>query len=152
MSKTLKFILIVIICQLFSYYFAGIIAQLFLGAKEFYPPSPQALSYLKDPHDPALQLLILPAQALRGLLFALVILPFRDRILELGDRLGGLAITGLIFVIGYLAASGGMIEHFVYFKPGDYPAKFAAITFIEVLIQSLIMGWLIVKLDKKFNR
>lgn len=152
MFKTfLRFALIVIVSQLVTYYVAGIIAQVFLGASEFYPPSPNAIRYLKDPHDPTLQLWILPAQALRGLLFAIVLFPFRQRLLELGTWYGGLAIAGIIFVMGFVAASGGMIEHFVYFKAADYPVKFAAITFIEILIQTLLMGPIIVWLDNRFN-
>lgn len=147
----LKFTLIVIVMQVITYYFAGIIAQLLLGASQFYPPSPNAISYLRDPHDPSLQLWILPAQALRGLLFALVLFPFRRRILELGTVRGGLLVAGFIFVAGYVAASGGMIEHFVYFKPADYPIKFAVITFVEILIQTVIMGPSIVYLDTRFR-
>ena len=41
-------------------------------------------------------------------------------------------------MVGYVAASGGMIEHFVWFS--EYPVKFAVITFIEILIQVAIMG------------
>ena len=153
MFKTfLKFGLIVIVSHLFTYFIAGIIAQVALGASQFYPPSPNAISYLRDPHDPALQLWILPAQILRGLLFAAVLFPFRQRILELGRWYGGLAITSLIFIMGYVAASGGMIEHFVYFKAEDYPVKFAVITFVEVLIQTLLMGSMIVWLDKRISR
>ena len=152
MKSFLKFALIVIVAQVVTYYIAGIIAQLALGASEFYPPSPNAISYLRDPHDPSLQLWILPAQALRGLLFAVVLFPFRQRILELGTWSGGLAIMGFIFVAGYIAASGGMVEHFVYFNAADYPLKFAAITFVEILIQSLLMGPSIVRLDKRFIR
>ena len=152
MKSFLKFALIVIVAQVITYYIAGIIAQLAFGANEFYPPSPNAISYLRDPHDPSLQLWILPAQALRGLLFAVVLFPFRHRILELGTWSGGLAIMGFIFVAGYIAASGGMVEHFVYFKAADYPPKFAAITFVEILIQSLLMGPSIVRLDKRFIR
>ena len=147
----LKFALIVVIAQLITYFFAGVIAQLVLGANQFYPPSPTAISYLSDPHDPAVLAWIVPAQALRGLLFAVVLFPLRQRILGLGTWVGGLAIAGIIFVMGYVAASGGMIEHFVYFKPADYPVKFAAITFVEVLIQTVLMGLMIVPLDKRFN-
>ena len=147
----LKFVLIVIIAQIITYYIAGIVAQLFLSANEFYPPSANAIRYLKDPHDPFLQLWILPAQVLRGLLFAVVLFPFRKRISELGTWSGGLAITAIIFVMGYVAASGGIIEHFVFFKAADYPVKFAVITFTEVLIQTLLMGTMIVRLDKRFN-
>jgi len=153
MFKTLlKFILIVIVSQIITYYIAGIIAQLFLGANAFYPPSPNAISYLRDPHDPGLQLWILPAQVLRGLLFALVLFPFRQRILQLGKWSGGFAITFVILIIGFVAASGGMIEHFVFFNAADYPIKFAVITFIEILIQTLLMGPMIVRLDLRFSK
>ena len=140
LKSFLKFALIIIIAQVVTYYFAGIIAQLVLGANQFYPPSPQAISYLRDPHDPNLQIWILPAQALRGLLFALVLFPFRKQIVEFGILRGGLMVAGFVFVAGYVAASGGMIEHLVYFKAADYPVKFAAITFVEILIQVVIMG------------
>ena len=54
MLKTfLGFALIVVIAQVVTYFFAGVIAQLVLGANQFYPPSPTAISYLRDPHDPA---------------------------------------------------------------------------------------------------
>ena len=147
----LKFALIVIVGQVVTYYFAGIIAQSMLGANQFYPPSPTAISYLRDPHDPGLQVWILPAQALRGLLFALVLFPFRRQIIELCSLRGGLAVAGFVFIAGYVAASGGMIELFVYFKAADYPARFAMITFVEILIQTAIMGPSVVHFSKRFN-
>lgn len=148
----LKFNLIIIVSQFVTYYIAGIIAQAVLGAAEFYPPSPNAIGYLEDPHDLSLQLWILPAQALRGVLFAIALFPFRQRLLELGRWYGGLAVAGILFGVGYVAASGGMIEHFVYFKSADYPAKFAAITFGEVLIQTLLMGQIIARWDRGVHR
>ena len=151
LKSFLKFALIIIIAQVVTYYFAGIIAQLVLGANQFYPPSPQAISYLRDPHDPSLQIWILPAQALRGLLFSLVLFPFRKQIVEFGILRGGLMVAGFVFVAGYVAASGGMIEHFVYFKAADYPVKFAVITFIEILIQVVIMGPWIVAWMKRYQ-
>jgi hypothetical protein len=104
----LKFALIVLIAHIVTYLIAGIIAQLILGASEFYPPSPNAISYLRDPHDPVVQIWILPAQALRGLLFALALFSFRRRFMELGSWAGGFMFGAVIFVIGYIAASGGM--------------------------------------------
>jgi hypothetical protein len=85
----LKFALIVLITHIVTYFIAGIIAQLLLGASEFYPPSPHAISYLRDPHDPSLQGWILPAQALRGLLFVLALFPFRRQFVEMGAWVGG---------------------------------------------------------------
>jgi len=144
-----KFTGIVVVAQLVTYFVAGVIAQNVLGANEFYPPSANAISYLRDPHDLTLVAWIFPVQALRGLLFALVLWPFRQRIMELGTWLGGLAIASVIFVAGYVSASGGMIEHFLYFRAADYPVKFAMITFVEILIQTLLMGPAIVAAEKR---
>lgn len=148
-KSLLKFILIFIVSQIITYYLAGMLAQLVLGAGAYYPPSPTALSYLKNPQDPSVQLWILPAQALRGVLFALILFPFRQRIQELGVWIGGAALGGIIFITGYVAASGGMIEHFVFFS--EYPARFAAITFVEVLFQTLLIGLMVVRLDRRYN-
>jgi hypothetical protein len=52
MKSFLKCAVIVIVSQVITYYIAGIIAQLALGANEFYPPSPNAIRYLRAPHDP----------------------------------------------------------------------------------------------------
>lgn len=147
----LKFALIMMVAQAITYYFAGIIAQNVLGAHDFYPPSATAITYLKDPRDPGVQLWILPAQLLRGLLFALVLFPFRKQILESGIWRGGLLIAGFIFIAGYVAASGGMVEHFVFFKAEDYPVRFAFISFFEILIQTAIMGPAVVFMDRKYD-
>ncbi len=133
-----KFILITIVTMVATYFAAGLIARFVLGGSEFYPPSPTAISYLRDPSAPGMALVIWPAQALRGLLIALALFPVRTQFLELGVWRGGLAFGAIIFVVGYVAASGGMIEHFVWFT--EYPVKFAAITFVEILIQIAIMG------------
>ena len=133
-----KFILITIVTMVATYFVAGLIARFVLGGSEFYPPSPTAISYLRDPSAPGMALVIWPAQALRGLLIALALFPVRKQFLELGVWRGGLAFGAIIFVVGYVAASGGMIEHFVWFT--EYPVKFAAITFVEILIQVAIMG------------
>ncbi len=145
----LKFAVIVAVCQMLTYFVAGVIAQAVLGAGEFYPPSPHGLSYLRDPHEIPM-LTILSAQALRGILFALVLFPFRTKILELGRWYGALAMAGIILIVGYVASSGGLIEHFVFFTAADYPAKFAAITLVEVLIQTTGLGVLVLWLEQRF--
>ena len=59
--------------------------------------------------------------------------------MELGVWAGGRRFCSkFFFVVGYVAASGGMVEHFVSFT--EYPVKFALITFIEILVQVIIMG------------
>ncbi len=151
LKSFLKFALIVVIAQVVTYFIAGIIAQNLLGANQFYPPYPTAISYLRDPHDPGVQAWIFPAQALRGLLFALILFPLKDRIMQLGVLRGGLIVMGFVFIAGYVAASGGMIEHFVYFKAEDYPMTFAIITFVEILIQTAIMGPAVVYFTKRYE-
>jgi hypothetical protein len=79
----------------------------------------------------------------------LALFPFRKRFVELGVWSGGLAFGAVIFIVGFVAASGGMIEHFIWFN--EYPAKFAAITFIEILIQVAIMGPWTVSWMKRSN-
>jgi hypothetical protein len=151
LKSFLKFALILIVTHMVTYFVAGVVSQQILGANQFYPPSPNAISYLRDPHDLGLQIWIFPAQVLRALLFALVLFPFRKQIMDFGIVQGGLLVAGFVFIAGYVAASGGMIEHFVYFKAADYPAKFALITFIEILIQVTIMGPWTVAWMKKAN-
>ncbi len=138
LKSFLKFALFVMVTMVVTYFIAGLVARFVLGGDEFYPPSLTAISYLRDPAAPGMALKIWPAQALRGLLFAIALFPLRRRFVELGTWGGGFVLGGIIFMIGYIAASGGMIEHFVWFN--EYPFKFAMITFIEILIQVAIMG------------
>jgi hypothetical protein len=142
-----KFALIVMVTMIATYFIAGLLARFVLGGSEFYPPSPTAISYLRDPAAPGMALIIWPAQLLRGLLFALVLFPLRKRFVELGTWGGGVVFGGVVFVVGYVAASGGMIEHFVWFT--EYPVKFALITFVEILVQVAIMGlWTVAWMKK----
>lgn len=138
-----RFTLVVIVGQVITYFIAGIVAQQFLGAAEFYPPSPTALGYLRNPSDPDVYRWVLPAQALRGLLFAAVLFPFRQRIIDLGPLNGTAAVAAAVFVIGYVAASGGLIEHWVFFT--EYPLRFAGITLVEVFLQAVVLGYLVAR-------
>lgn len=147
LKSFLKFAGIVMVTMVVTYFVAGLVARFGLGGHEFYPPSPTAISYLRDPAAPGMALKIWPAQALRGLLFAIALFPLRKRFLEFGIWMGGLVFGGIVFVVGYIAASGGMIEHFIWFN--EYPIKFAIITFIEILIQVVIMGpWTVAWMKK----
>ena len=137
-KSLLKFSLIVMVTTIVTYFIAGLVARFVLGGEAYYPPSPTAISYLRDPAAPGMALIIWPAQLLRGLLFALALFPLSNYFVKMGIWRGGLVFGGIIFVVGYIAASGGMIEHFVWFN--EYPVAFAAITFVEILIQVIIMG------------
>ena len=138
LKSLLRFAGIVVVTMVATYFVAGLVARFVLGGSEFYPPSPTAISYLRDPAAPGMALLIWPAQALRGLLIAAALFPLRRAFIQMGTWAGGLSFGAVILVVGYIAASGGMIEHFVWFN--EYPVKFAMITLVEILIQVVIMG------------
>lgn len=149
LRSVLIFALGMVIFQVITYLFAGVLAQNLFGASVFYPPSPEALCFLRDPRSAYVQGLIVPAQILRGLLFAAVLLPFRKTIWSYGKLRGGLLIGAVLFVIGYVAASGGMIEHLVFFNP--VPSSFYTITFFEVLIQTMLLGLLVMWWEVRLN-
>ena len=70
--------------------------------------------------------------------------------MELGQYLGGLSVTALIFLIGEVASAGGIIERFVYYTP--IPLGFVVITEIEILLQTLLFGQLLLYWEKRFNK
>lgn len=148
-KSALVFAIGVIILHVVTYYFAGIIAQVILNARQYYPPSPNAISFLRDPVSTYVQVRIVPAQVLRRVLFAIALYPFRRRIMELGQYYGGLAVTGVVFLLGEVAGTGGMIEHYVYYI--SIPLGFVLITFVEVLLQTLLFGQLLLLWEKRFN-
>ena len=149
LKHALIFVAGVLVAQVATYFIAGIIAQTVLGVGRFYPPSSEAISYLRDPLSEYVRTYIFPAQILRGIFYGIALLPFRKSILAMGQKMGGLAVAGIVFVIGYFASSGGLIEHFVFFN--EYPLTFAFITTIEIAIQALLMGQILLCLERKFN-
>ena len=149
-KSVLVFVVGVIVLHIVTYYFAGVIAQVGMGARQYYPPYPNALIFLRDPLSSYVQSLIIPAQVLRGLLFAVVLYPFRRRIMEIGQYLGGLSITSMILLVGEVASAGGIIERFVYYTP--IPSGFVVITFFEILIYALLFGQLLLYWERKFNK
>lgn len=147
-KSILLFIIGVMIIHTLTYVIAGIIAQVGLGVGVYYPPSPNAIIFLRDPLSTHVQTLLIPAQLLRGLLFGIALFSFRKRIMELGQVWGGLAVSSVIFLVAYVAAAGGMIEHIVFFIP--IPAGFMVITLVEILLYALMFGQLLLLWEKKF--
>ncbi len=124
--------------QLVSYFLAGLLARA-MGVDAYYPPSPTALSYLKSMDAIGSQIgVIALAQLGRGVLFGIVLSPFRKVFVAMHYLMAAMLLGSIVFIIGYVAASGGMIEHFVFFS--EYPVHFAFITLIEVAVQSAVLG------------
>lgn len=89
-----------------------------------------------------------PAQTLRALLYAVAFLPLLGWIKKQSQLKGGLIIGSIIFFVGYVAASGGLIEHVVYFT--EYPLRFALISLVEISVYSFLFGQLVMKLIRKY--
>ena len=53
-------------------------------------------------------------------------------------------------IIEIIGSTGGLIEHYVYYIA--IPSGFVLITFVEVLLQTLIFGQLLLLWEKQFNR
>lgn len=146
-SDHIKYLIIFIVAHIVTYFFAGIISNA-LGVFDFYPPSPTAISYLRNPHDPLVWKLMFPAQILRGALYAVAFLPIIGWIKKQHQFKGGLIIGSIIFLIGYVAASGGLIEHEVFFV--EYPFRFALISLVEIATYSFLFGQAVMALTKKY--
>jgi len=126
-----------------SSYVAGFIG-IGLGEAQYYPPSSNALSFLREIPS---QSIVFPAAVLHGLLLGIVFYPFRSRIMELGRLYGGLAISSVIFVLGEVIAS---LDQSVYYV--SIPVGYYEVVAVELLIQALLFGQLMYVWEKRFNR
>jgi len=149
-KSVLTFVVGVVVLHIVTYYFAGMIGLVGMGESQYYPPSPTAISFLRDPTSSCVQSLVLPAQTLRGLLFAVVLYPFRRRLVGLGQLLGGLLVTAVVFLLGQVAGYGGIIERFVYYTP--IPLGFVILSFFEILLQTLLFGQLLIYWERHLNK
>lgn len=138
---------IFIVSHITTYFFAGFIARA-LGVFDFYPPSPSAISYLRNPMDPHVWQYMFPAQTARAILYGVAILPIFGWIKKTTQFKSGLIIGLIIFLVGYVASSGGLIEHEVFFT--EYPLRFALISLVEIFIQSFLFGQIVVLFSRKF--
>lgn len=123
-----------------TYFIAGQVSfRTLLGP---YVVGPKALTwYFKDPSD--FVSWVLPDQILRGILLAIALYPFRQRIIELGTWRGGLAIAGVYLLVGQFACPGtspGSLEGFVFTR---LPIDFQFAVLPEIIAQGLALGLLL---------
>ncbi|MDA4124018.1 MAG: hypothetical protein OK438_01015 [Thaumarchaeota archaeon] len=142
-KSTLTFFVGAMLAYVVSSYVAGFIG-IGLGEAQYYPPSSNALSFLREIPS---QSVVFPAAILHGLLLGFVFYPFRKRVLELGRLYGCLAMSSVIFVIGELIAS---LDQSVYYV--SIPLGYYVVVAIELLIQALLFGQLMFAWEKRFNR
>jgi len=123
-------------------YVAGFVG-IGLGEGQYYPPSSNALVFL---HEIPSQSIVFPEAVLHGLLLGIVFYPFRVRILGLGRLRGGLAVSSVIFVLGDVITS---LDQSIYYV--SIPVGYYELVGIELLIQALLYGQLMLLWEKRFN-
>ena len=113
-----------------------------------YYAGPEALPTLRDPNSDFVLKWILPAEILRGVLYALALFPLRRALVELG-RWGGVVMASLMLIIGSIAGISGLIESWV-FSTTAHVEVFVA-TLPEIVVQSLLFGYLVVYWERRYG-
>ena len=116
-----------------------------LIAKKYWT-GPKKLPGLRDPSGEFVQRWFLPAQILRGSIYAVALYPLRRAFLDLG-RWGGPVIASLMLLIGCIAGISGFIESCVY--TADPHVELFLAHLPEVVIQSLLFGYLLVYWERR---
>lgn len=116
-----------------------------LVAKRYWT-GPQRVPGLRDPGGDFVQRWFLPAQILRGFIYAIALYPLRQALLEMG-RWGGLVVASLMLLVGSIAGISGFIENCVYSAEPHLELFLAHLP--EVVIQSLLFGYLVLYLERR---
>ncbi len=115
-----------------------------------YYSGPEALPWLRNPEtDPYVMGWFLPAQVLRGVLYAAVLFPLRRHLLDMRWR-GVLQLAALMLILGSFAGINGVIESVVYttaFSWGQYGAHFP-----EIFLQSIAFAFLVVWWESRIEQ
>ncbi len=139
-----SFALRVTAAHIVTYWVVGAVSYGLITHK--YYVGAQAVPNLRDPQSDFVMRWILPAEIARGILYALALFPLRRAFVEMG-RWGGLAIASIMLVVGSVAGISGLIESWVFTTAAHVEVYVA--TLPEVVIQSLLFGYLMVYLEKR---
>ncbi|MCE7790866.1 hypothetical protein K8O68_00340 [Salipaludibacillus sp. CUR1] len=142
------FILLFTLAHAIAYIAAGAIALKF--SKDIYEEKSRHCDFMRDMSNKEesghVEKYFLPAQILRGLLMAIVLLPLLHAILELPFAVSFLFFAGLMFIYTHLAAASPFmdnIEGLVYFKKRYVKKKFFFKFQMEMVMYIILFGLLI---------
>jgi len=123
-----------------AYFIAGIFAVYFMNYKEHY--ASQYMSLLMLPVDSPMVALGPSLQIFRGIIIALVLIPFKNIILN--DRFGILKMAGLIFGLSFISTIGptpGSFEGYIYtILPLQYHLLGIPETILYISLFSVFIG------------
>ena len=138
-EKIIPFILSVTVFHVITYFIAGIIASSVFNYKQLFA-LPIIADYFKPTESQTVYLGPL-IQIIRGFLFGLVLLPFRQFLKA--NKNGGLLLWSVFLVFGIInppAASPASIEGMIYTK---LPLWFHLIGMPEIVLQTLVFSLLV---------
>ena len=146
--ENLNFVFYFTISHIIAYTIAGVIALKI--SKDIYESKNRHCNFLRDMGDKSesshVQKYFLPAQLMRGILMAAVLLPILDTILAFDFISKIIFFSGLMFVYTHFAAGSPFIDNiegFVYFKQ-KYLQKKAFLKFqVEMIIYSILFAVLL---------
>lgn len=125
------------VCHTLTYFVIGALAAHFLHYAEFMARPDSGMRRITDPMVMAGPLF----QPLRGLVFALVFYPLRDRLF--GKKFGWLIMSWMLIAIGILSTFGpasGSIEGMIY---TPVPIRYQLRGWLEVVPQALLLSALL---------
>ena len=146
--ENLKFIFYFTLSHIIAYTTAGVIALKI--SKDIYESKSRHCDFLRDMGDENetrhVQKYFLPAQIIRGIMMAAVLLPILDTILAFDFVTMIIFFSGLMFVYTHFAAVSPFIDNiegFVYFK-NKYLQKKEFLKFqFEMILYSILFGILL---------
>jgi hypothetical protein len=128
-----------------TYFLIGIIAYFLFDYENLF--SADILQYYMKPTSSSWVVLGPLLQIFRGLIFSIVLWPFRTIIL--GTKAGWLKLWGLLLGLAILSTSGpspGSIEGMIYTQ---IPVKTQILYLPETIIQTALFSWIVVVWYKK---
>ena len=131
--------------HILTYVVVGAISYWLVAAK--YWVGPEKVPGLNDPTGEFVQRWLLPAQILRGFIYAVALYPLRRALLEMGHW-GGLVLASLMLLVGSIAGISGFIEACVYMA--DPRVELFLVHLPEVAVQSLLFGYLILWWERRY--
>jgi len=149
MKTFLRFAVKVTVAHVVTYFVAGALAYQLLTKPFYVGPDAVFASFMRTEADPALWSHVmrwfLPGNMLRGILMALALFPFLDRLTSwpFGKRF--LSLAGLYLIFGFWAtavAAPGTLEGMVYMRPEITPYAHVTVQ-PEIVVQGLAFtAWL----------
>ena len=143
-NETLTFIWRIVSIHTIAYFIAGIFALVFMQYTEQF--ASETMSSIMRPVDSPWVALGPSLQIIRGILIALILLPFKEIIIS---KHGWIKLAGLVFGLSYISTIGptfGSFEGYIYTK---IPCQYHLLGIPETLFYVFLFSFLLFAWYKK---